>query len=111
MVVVDKFSRFAHFIPLRHPISAASMARAFLDHIYKLHGLPLAIISNRDRLFTSKFWQLLFKLAGTTGLPGSRLKSFVASFPGQRRGDTSALKEGGLSAAPLMLQQMMPLEV
>jgi transposase InsO family protein len=65
MVVVDKFSRFAHFIALRHPISAASVARAFLDHIYKLHGLPLAIISDRDRLFTSKFWQLLFKLAGT----------------------------------------------
>ena len=65
MVVVDKFSRFAHFVALRHPISAASVARAFLDHIYKLHGLPLAIISNRDRLFSSKFWQLLFKLAGT----------------------------------------------
>jgi len=65
MVVVNKFSRFAHFIALRHPISATSVARAFLNHIYKLHGLPLAIISDRDRLFTSKFWQLLFKLAGT----------------------------------------------
>ena len=64
MVVVDKFSKFAHSIALRHPISATSVARAFLDHVYKLHGLPLTIISDRDRLFTSKFWQLLFKLAG-----------------------------------------------
>jgi len=65
MVVVDKFSKFAHFIALRHPLSAASVARAFLDNFYKLHGLPLAIISDRDWLFTSKFWQLLFKLVGT----------------------------------------------
>ena len=64
MVVVDKFSKFAHFIALRHPISAASVARAFLDHIYKLHGLPLAIISDRDWLFTSKFWYLLFNWLG-----------------------------------------------
>ena len=55
MVVVDKFSKFAHFVALSHPISAASVACAFLDHIYKLHGLPLAIISDRDRLFTTKF--------------------------------------------------------
>ena len=64
MVAVDKFSRFAHFIALRHLISATSVARAFLDHIYKLHGLPLAIISDRDRLFTSKFWYLLFNWLG-----------------------------------------------
>ena len=55
MVVMDKFTSFAHFVALHHLISAASIARAFLDHIYKLHGLPLAIISDRDWLFTSKF--------------------------------------------------------
>lgn len=36
-----------------------------MDHIYKLHGLPVAIISDCDRVFTSRFWQLLFQLAGT----------------------------------------------
>jgi len=65
LVVVVKFSKFAHFIPLKHPYSAASVARVFLDNIYKLHGLPVAIISDCDKVFTSKFWQLLFQLAGT----------------------------------------------
>ena len=65
LVVVDKFSKFTHFMPLKHPYSAASVARVFLDNIYKLHGLLVAIISYRDRVFTSKFWQLLFQLAGT----------------------------------------------
>jgi transposase InsO family protein len=64
LVVVDKYSKFAHFLPLRHPFTAASVARVFLDNIYKLHGLPKSLISDRDRVFTSKLWQLLFKLAG-----------------------------------------------
>jgi hypothetical protein len=63
LVVVDKFTRYSHFIPLRHPYTASSMARVFLDQIYKLHGMPLAIISDRDKIFTSKFWQELFSLA------------------------------------------------
>lgn len=65
LVVVDKFSMFAHFIPLKHPFSAASVARLFMDHIFMLHGMPVAIISDRDRVFTSRLWQLLFQLAGT----------------------------------------------
>lgn len=65
LVVVDKFSKFAHFLPLRHPFTAASVARVFMDNIFKLHGLRVAIISDRDKVFTSKFWQTLFQLAGT----------------------------------------------
>jgi transposase InsO family protein len=64
LVVVNKYSKFAHFLPLWHPFTAASVARVFLDNIYKLHGLPKSLISDRDRVFTSKLWQLLFKLAG-----------------------------------------------
>jgi transposase InsO family protein len=64
LVVVDKYSKYAHFVPLRHPFSAADVARVFMDSIYRLHGLPASIISDRDRIFTSKLWQLLFKLAG-----------------------------------------------
>lgn len=61
-VVVDKFSKYGHFIPLLHPFTAAKVARVFLDNIYKLHGLPSNIISDRDRVFTSNFWQQLFHL-------------------------------------------------
>lgn len=64
LVVVDKFSKFAHFIPLLHPFTAAIVAKAFLDTVYKLHGLPNAIITDRDKVFTSNFWQSLFALAG-----------------------------------------------
>jgi hypothetical protein len=66
LVIVDKYSKYAHFVPLRHPFTAAGVAKLFMDNIYKLHGLPSAIISDRDRIFTSRFWQSLFKLAGTS---------------------------------------------
>uniref|UniRef100_J3NB79 Integrase catalytic domain-containing protein n=1 Tax=Oryza brachyantha TaxID=4533 RepID=J3NB79_ORYBR len=65
LVVVDKFSRYAHFVPLAHPFIAPQIASAYVDSIYKLHGLPAAIISDRDRIFTSHFWQELFKAVGT----------------------------------------------
>lgn len=38
---------------------------AYMDNVFKLHGLPEAIISNRDKVFTSTLWQELFRLAGT----------------------------------------------
>lgn len=64
LVVVDKFSKFAHFVPLRHPFTVESVAKLLLDHVYHLHGLPLSIVTDQDRIFTSKFWQSLFRLAG-----------------------------------------------
>lgn len=64
-VVVDKFSKFSHFVPLKHPFTAASVAKLFVDQIYCLHGLPKVIISDWDRIFTSKLWQLLFMSAGS----------------------------------------------
>jgi hypothetical protein len=66
LVVVDKFSKFAHFIALKHPFMAKTMAQLFLDNIYCLHGLPKSIISDRDKIFTSLFWQALFKAARTS---------------------------------------------
>jgi hypothetical protein len=60
--VVDKYSKFAHFLPLCHQFSVASVAKVFMDNIYKLHGLPKSIILDHDRIFTSKFWQLLFEM-------------------------------------------------
>lgn len=46
MVVVDKFSKYAHFVPLAHPFTAFQVAQAFLNNIFKLHGLPQSIISD-----------------------------------------------------------------
>lgn len=62
-VVVDRLTKYAHFIPLSHPYSASSVAQAFMDNIYKIHGLPADIVSDRDPIFTSTFWsELLLKL-------------------------------------------------
>lgn len=66
LVVVDKFSRYAHFIPLSHPFSAADVALAYMDNVFKLHSLPEQIISDRDRIFNSQFWRQMFTLTGTT---------------------------------------------
>lgn len=66
LVIIDKFTKYGHFIPLSHPYTAMSVAQVFVDQIYKLHGLPKIIISDRDKVFTSIFWQQLFKLTDTT---------------------------------------------
>jgi hypothetical protein len=65
LVVVDKFSKYTHFIPLSNPFTAMQVAIHYMDSVSKLHGLPLAIISDRDKIFTSNLWQTLFKLTGT----------------------------------------------
>jgi hypothetical protein len=66
LVVVDKCTKFGHFIPLSHPYTASSVASVLMQVVYKLHGLPASIISDRDPMFTSSFWQSLFKLSSVT---------------------------------------------
>ena len=65
LVVVDKLTKYGHFLPLSHPFTALQVAQLYLANIYKLHGLPTIIISDRDRIFTSNMWQELFKLTDT----------------------------------------------
>jgi hypothetical protein len=65
LVVVNKFSKYSHFIPLTHPFTAIQVAVQFMDHVFKLHGMPQAMISDRDKIFTSAVWQELFKMSGT----------------------------------------------
>jgi hypothetical protein len=59
MLVVDRLTKYAHFIALSHPDKALYVAQAFIDHIYKHHGLPLNIVTDRDPIFTSRFWKEL----------------------------------------------------
>lgn len=61
-MVVDRFTKYAHFLPLKHPYTAQSVSRTFLDNVVKHHGLPKSIVIDRDRVFLNAFWKELFKL-------------------------------------------------
>jgi hypothetical protein len=62
--LVDCFSKYCHFIPLAHPYTA-DVAHAFFTDIVHLHGVLQPIVSDRDPVFTSAFWQELMRLIGT----------------------------------------------
>lgn len=53
LVVVDKLTKYAHFVPLKHPYTASKVAEVFIDNIFKLHNMPLSLVSDRDPVFTS----------------------------------------------------------
>jgi len=60
-VIVDRFSKMAHFIPLRTKEHIKELALTFVKEIWRLHGLPESIVSDRDTRFTSKFWTSLMQ--------------------------------------------------
>jgi len=62
-VVIDRFTKMAHFVPLREK-GAADLAKIFAREIWRFHGLPTDIVSDRDSRFTSEVWQELLKKLG-----------------------------------------------
>lgn len=64
LVIIDLFSKYSHFVALKHPFTALSVAKLFMVHIYHFHGLPTAMVSDRDHIFTSQLWHELFCLLG-----------------------------------------------
>jgi hypothetical protein len=65
LTVVDRLSKYTHFIALGYPYFATSVAKAFLYQVVRLHGVPALIVSDRYPVFSSTIWQELFRLSGT----------------------------------------------
>jgi len=65
-VIYDRLTKYAHFLALPTHFTAQQLARRFAVEIFRLHGMPKTIVSDRDPLFVSMFWRQLFKVQGTT---------------------------------------------
>jgi hypothetical protein len=70
-VVVDRLTKFSHFFSISSEYKATQVADLFFREIFRLHGLPKNIVSDRDNRFLSAFWQELFRLAGTELTPST----------------------------------------
>ncbi|GMI84444.1 hypothetical protein HRI_002113700 [Hibiscus trionum] len=64
-VIVDRFTKSAHFIPIRINYSLETLANLYIQEIIRLHGIPISIVSDRDPRFTSRFWKTLQRAMGT----------------------------------------------
>jgi transposase InsO family protein len=64
MVVVDQFTKYSHFISSSHPYTIINVTHSFLKNIYKYHGIPTLIITDRDPIFTRNFGEKILKLLG-----------------------------------------------
>jgi hypothetical protein len=70
-VVVDRSSKQAHFIPTTTKLDGPGCAELFLKEVFRIHGLPRTIISDRDSKFLSKFWRRLVQLLGIKHNPST----------------------------------------
>ena len=60
MVVVDRFTKMAHYVPCTKDVTSEQVASLFIDWVYRHHGLPEHMISDRGAQFKSEFWHSFF---------------------------------------------------
>lgn len=66
LVVVDRLSKYGHFMAVHSPFTTRDIARIFIREVVRLHGFPRTIISDKNHIFLSNFWSKLFKALGIT---------------------------------------------
>ncbi|MCO5600416.1 hypothetical protein L7F22_054528 [Adiantum nelumboides] len=62
--IIDRFSKQAHFVPVKKTVKPDHLARLFVAQIFGLHGMPETIVSDRDPRFTSLFWKAIWENIG-----------------------------------------------
>ncbi|KAE9025002.1 hypothetical protein PR003_g13141 [Phytophthora rubi] len=92
LVFVDRFTKMVHLIPVSDTATAAETAAHFIDCVFRPHGLPQSIVSDRDPRFTSAFWSSLFQLLGT------KLSMSTAAYP-ETDGQTERVNRFALNNA------------
>ena len=75
MTVIDSISKRVHFVPTYTTVIVEEVARLFLHHVWKLHGLPKRVVSDRGPQFVASFTKKLYRLLGI------RLSSSIAWHP------------------------------
>ena len=64
-VIVDRYTKSAHFLPVKSTYTVEQYEELYVREIVRLHGVPKSIVSDRDPIFTSKFWGALQRAMGT----------------------------------------------
>ena len=105
LVVMDCFSKMAHFIPLPNLPNATTLSQVFIDNIVKLHGIPSDVVSDRGTQFVSRFWrafcsrlgiQLSFSFAfhpqsiGQTEPTNQNLETYLRCFVAENQDEWSS---------------------
>ena len=65
VVFCCRLTKMLHFVPCAKTVTAPELAQLFIQHVFRTHGLPASIVSDRDPRFTSHFWKTVFTLLGT----------------------------------------------